>query len=95
MEKRIVASGDVLKTRRAGVKEIVDQIFEESNEEMHLGGVVKKWEALTGQKHDRISWYDVLHGIEDLVKEGKVEVRNPDKGRVQYKAVEDKQLNLF
>ena len=92
--KRVVASGDVLKSRREGVKALVTKIFEENKEEMHLGGVVKKWEAMTGQKHDRISWYDCLHAIEDLAKEGKVTVSTPEKGRVQYKAVEDKQLTL-
>ena len=95
-EKRVIASGDVLKGRRQGVKDVMIKIFEANQgEELHLGGWVKKWESATGQKHDRISWYDVLHAIEDMVKEGKVEVRNPEKGRVQYKVVQNAQLTLF
>lgn len=93
-EKRSVMSGDALKGRREAMKVLVVKIFEENKESMHLGGVVKKWEAMTGQKHDRISWYDCLHAIEDLAKEGKVTVSTPEKGRVQYKAVDDKQLTL-
>ena len=94
-EKRIVASGDVLKGRRQNVKSQVEVIFNENKGvELHLGGWVKKWEALTGTKHDRISWYDVLHAIEDFVKEGKVVVSSPEKGRVQYKVAEDRQLSL-
>ena len=96
MEKRIIASGDVLKNRRAQVKSQVLQILEANQgTEIHLGGWVKKWEVLTGQKHDRISWYDVLHALEDFIKEGKVEVSTPEKGRVQYKSVQNAQLTLF
>lgn len=96
MSNRIVASGDVLKGRRQAAKNVVVEIFGECGEAMHLGGVVKRWEAKTGLKHDRISWYDVLHAIEDLAKEGSVAVDTSGK-RVQYKAIpkeDDKQLTL-
>ena len=94
---RTVMTGDALKTRRNGMKELVVEIFAECKDSMHLGGVVKKWEEKTKQKHDRISWYDCLHAIEDLVNEGKVAVEVPEKGRTTYKAVpvaEDAQLTL-
>ena len=94
---RNVASGDVLKSRRQAAKDIVVAIFAENSGAMHLGGVVKKWEEKTGQKHDRISWYDVLHAIEDLAKAGEVTV-NTESKRVQYTAVkkeDDRQLQLL
>lgn len=86
-EKKTVASGDALKARREKMKAWVSDFFTNSNEELHLGGVVKKWEEATKTKHDNIVWYDILHGIEACVKEGTVTVSTPDKGRTKYKAV--------
>lgn len=96
--KRSVLSGDALKGRRETMKSMVVELLKENpNEALHLGGWVKKWEAKTGTKHDRISWYDTLHALEDLAKVGEVVVVTPEKGRVTYKATkkeDDKQLSL-
>lgn len=96
-DKRNVLSGDALKSRRQAMYNLVVEIFKENSESMHLGAVVKKWEEKTATKHDRISWYDCLHAIEDLVKTGDVACNVPEKGRTTYKAIpkeDDKQLSL-
>ena len=86
-EKKTVASGDALKARREKMKAWVSDFFANHSEPIHLGGVVKKWEEDTKTKHDNIVWYDILHGIEDLIKAGEVEVAQTDSKRTQYKAV--------
>lgn len=78
---------DKIKARRADVANVVREIFAENAIAMNWGGVVQKYEAKMGVKHDRIIWHDIGHAIEDLCKEGTVKSHVPEKGRVTYQRV--------
>lgn len=78
---------DKIKARRADVLGVVREIFAENSIAMNWGGVVQKYEAKLGVKHDRVIWHDIGHAIQDLCAEGKVKAHSPEKGRVTYQAV--------
>ena len=78
---------DKIKARRDEIFDQVVQIFEASSQAMHWGGVVQKWEAMTNQKHDRVSWHDIGHALRKLCATGRVVATTPEKGRVVYTAV--------
>ena len=75
---------DKIKTRRDEIFGQVVQIFSENSQAMHWGGVVQKWEKMTGQKHDRVSWHDIGHALRKLCASGTITATTPEKGRVVY-----------
>ena len=78
---------DKIKARRDSIFDQVVQIFSENSQAMHWGGVVHKWEKMTGERHDRVSWHDIGHALRKLCAQGKVTATTPEKGRVVYQVV--------